>query len=104
MPESTQGPADFMEWLRTVWSPETYGLNPSAPGTGPFAGMPGVPSWFAPTADPKEVERRIADLQVVSQWLRTNLSMLEMTIRTLEMQKSALDSLASAAKAARPGE
>jgi hypothetical protein len=83
-----------MEWLRTVWSPETYGLNPAVPGTGPFA----------PTADPKEVERRIADLQVVSQWLRTNLSMLEMTIRTLEMQKSALDSLASAAKAARPGE
>ncbi|MFN7751255.1 MAG: PhaM family polyhydroxyalkanoate granule multifunctional regulatory protein [Pseudomonadota bacterium] len=104
MPESNPGPADFMEWLRKVWSPETYGLNPAGPGTGPFSGMPGVPSWFAPTADPREVERRIADLQVVSQWLRTNLSMLEMTIRTLEMQKSALEGLASASGAARPTE
>lgn len=104
MPESTQGPADFMEWLRRMWSPETYGMNAAAPGSGPFAGMPGVPSWFAPTADPREVERRIADLQVVSQWLRTNLSMLEMTIRTLEMQKSALEGLAGAAGTARPGE
>jgi len=104
MSDAPQGPADFTEWLRRVWSPETYGLNPAAPGTGPFGGMPGVPSWFAPTTDPREVERRIADLQVVCQWLKTNLSMLEMTVRTLEMQKSALETLAAAAKPQRPGE
>lgn len=55
---------------------------------------------FQPTLDPAEVEKRIADLQVVKNWLEMNLNLLQMSIKTLEMQKSALDTLHETARAA----
>ena len=71
-----------------------------------WAGI-GVPGSLAPTIDPRELERRIADLRVIEQWLEANLAMLRGTIQALEMQRGALvalhslgESLASAMPAA----
>ena len=47
-------------------------------------------SLMFPVLDAKEIERKIGELQVVEQWLRANLSMLQMSIKSLEMQRSLL--------------
>jgi hypothetical protein len=53
---------------------------------------------FTPTMSVEEVEKKIAELQSVENWLKMNLSFLQMTIKTLEMQKTALKTLQESAK------
>jgi hypothetical protein len=48
-----------------------------------------------PTMDPKEVEKRIADLKSVEGWLAMNLNMVRFAIQGLEMQRSALEAMKS---------
>lgn len=83
----SQSPDPF-EFLKTLWGP--MGL--------PMAGM------AAPTLHVSEIEKRIADLKSVEDWLNLNLNVLRMTIQGLEMQKSTLaamhDVMAQAAKPA----
>lgn len=45
-----------------------------------------LPGMVVPTFDADELEKRIADLKAVEGWLSMNLSMLQMTIHSLEMQ------------------
>lgn len=71
MSQERQDPMDF---LRQMWA----GM-----------GVP-LPGMVAPTFDVEELEKRIADLKAVEGWLRMNLSMLQMTIQGLEMQKATL--------------
>ncbi|HNN08707.1 MAG TPA: hypothetical protein PKM62_07220 [Azospira sp.] len=49
-----------------------------------------LPGMVTPTFDVDELEKRIHDLKAVEGWLRMNLSMLQMTIQSLEMQRSTL--------------
>lgn len=49
-----------------------------------------LPGMVTPTLDESELDKQIKDLKSVENWLRMNLSMLQMTIQNLEMQKSAL--------------
>jgi hypothetical protein len=83
----SQSPDPF-EFLKTLWGP--MGL--------PMAGM------VAPTLNVSEIEKRIADLKSVENWLNLNLNVLRMTIQGLEMQKSTLaamhDVMAQAGKPA----
>lgn len=50
----------------------------------------GLPGIVVPTLDADELEKRIADLKAVEGWLSMNLSMLQMTIRSLEMQTTTI--------------
>ena len=69
-----------MEMMRKAWE----GL----------AGASGFDKSFtAPGASPEDLERRIADLRAVENWLRMNLSMLSSTIQALEVQQSTLATL-----------
>ena len=54
-----------------------------------------LPGMVAPTLDEDELDKQIRDLRSVENWLRMNLSMLQMTIQNLEMQKSALGTFRS---------
>ena len=77
MASPAQGPGlssmfDAVEMMRKTWS----GMN--------------VPSSLQPTMDLEEIDRRIADLRVVEQWLQLNQSMLQTTIQTLEIQRNTL--------------
>ena len=56
----------------------------------PMAGM------VAPTLNVGELEKRIADLKSVENWLNMNLGVLRMTIQGLEMQKSTLAAMQGA--------
>jgi hypothetical protein len=65
---------DPFEFLKKLWAP--MGLP-----------MPGV---VPPLLDPKEIDKRIADLKSVETWLGMNLNVLRMTIQGLEMQRATL--------------
>ena len=80
-------------------------MNPFAGmmGQGGFPGMPGAmpgassaagggafdPQQFMKALDPVEIERRIQDMRAVESWMRLTLSGLEMSIKTMEMQRDA---------------
>lgn len=50
-------------------------------------------SLTTPGASPEDLQRRIADLRAVENWLRMNLSMLSSTIQALEVQQSTMATL-----------
>ena len=66
-------------------------------------GIP-IPGLGQPTIDPDEIEKKIAELRVVENWLKTNVGMLEMTIKTLEMQKAALEAMQASSAAVKSTE
>lgn len=47
-------------------------------------------SLMFPVLDPKELEKKIAELQTVEHWLRANLNMLQLSIKSLEYQRAML--------------
>ena len=49
-----------------------------------------LPGMVAPTFDIDELDKRIKDMKAVEGWLRMNLSMLQMTIQGLEMQRTTI--------------
>lgn len=74
---SSENPADPMEFLKTLWGSMGFSL----------------PGMVAPTLDTDELAKRIADLKAVEGWLKSNLSLLQMTIQGLEMQRATLTTL-----------
>lgn len=98
MAEPTDPTNEFFEWVRKMWTPEAYGMPGMAAmaATSPMPTFPGMPGLFTPTADPKELERRITELQAVENWLKMNVGMIQMTVKTLELQKSAIESINTA--------
>ncbi|MBL8538977.1 MAG: hypothetical protein JNK68_01270 [Betaproteobacteria bacterium] len=81
--ESTM--SEMFELMQKMWNP----LN-----------IP-LPSLLTPTLDPAEIERKITELKAVEGWLSMNLKMLQVTIQTLEMQKSGLQAISASADAVR---
>jgi hypothetical protein len=67
-------PQDPFESLRRLWGP---------------LGVP-APGMAMPTMDPKEVEKRVAELKSVEAWLAMNLNMVRLAVQGLEMQRAAL--------------
>jgi hypothetical protein len=76
-------PHDPFEFLKTLWGP--MGL----PLPGPLLGL-----------DRSEIDKRIAELRSVENWLDMNLSVLRATLHGLEMQKAALAAVQGTANAA----
>ena len=76
---------DPLEFFRKMWNPMSF----------PMPGM------FQPTMNVEDVEKKIVELQSVENWLKMNLTFLQMTIKTLEMQRSALNGLQESAKVAK---
>ena len=73
---------DLFEFFQKMWNPASFPL----------------PGMFTPTLSVEEIEKKIAELTAVENWLKMNLTFLQMTIKTLEMQKSALQALQEAGK------
>jgi hypothetical protein len=81
MAEQTPPPDPF-EMFRRLWGP---------------LGVP-IPGMAVPTFDPKEVEKRIAELRSVEAWLQMNLNMLKLSINGLELQRAALQAMKAASE------
>jgi hypothetical protein len=63
---------DPLNFMRSMWGNMGFSL----------------PGMVAPTFDVDELDKRIKDMKAVEGWLRMNLSMLQMTIQGLEMQRT----------------
>jgi hypothetical protein len=51
--------------------------------------------------NPEEIDQKLGELRSVENWLKMNLAFLQMTIKTLETQKSALETLSGKASGAK---
>jgi hypothetical protein len=91
---------DGIDFVRKMWGvtglPGLPGM-PSTAGITQFAqGLPGaLPSMITPTLDIGELDKRIADLRAVEQWLALNANMLRATIQSLEVQRNTIATLKS---------
>ena len=75
---------ELFEFFQKMWNPMSFP----------------IPGMFQPTMDVGEVEKKIRELQAVENWLKMNLTFVQMTAKTLEMQKSALETIQESAKQA----
>jgi len=82
-PRFVNQPPDPFEFLKNLWGP--MGLPPAGA--------------MSPTLGQDEIERRIAELKLVENWLNMNLNVLRATIQGLELQKSGLAAMREAATA-----
>lgn len=76
-------PTDPFEFLKSLWSP---------------MGLP-LPGPLAPGLDRSEIDKRIAELRSVENWLNMNLGVLRAALHGLEMQKAALAAVQKTANA-----
>jgi hypothetical protein len=58
-----------------------------------WAGIHSLPKSITPTFDIEELDKRITDMKAVENWLQLNLSMLQGTIKTMEIQRGTLATL-----------
>ncbi len=82
MAQEPELPKDWLEFMQKMWNPMSF----------PMPGM------AMPTVSVEEVGKKIAELKAVETWLTIQVGLLQMTIKTLEMQKTALESMTSGAK------
>jgi hypothetical protein len=62
---------------------------PGAAGATGLAGGALDAASLMKAIDPQEIDRRISDMRAVETWLKFSLSTLEMSIKTMEMQRDA---------------
>lgn len=85
MADSTP-PQDPFDVFRRLWGP---------------LGLP-VPGMAVPTLDPKEVDKRLAELRSVASWLQVNLNMVNLAIQGLDLQRAALLAMGAGAEPGTP--
>jgi hypothetical protein len=96
-------PQQALEFMQKMWNP--FGMPmagvmpPVAPGVPPAVPFPNPMAMFA-TLDPTEIERKIGELRVIENWLAMSLNFMQMSIKTLELQKTSLEALRAGAAAA----
>ncbi|MGE5338717.1 MAG: PhaM family polyhydroxyalkanoate granule multifunctional regulatory protein [Gemmatimonadota bacterium] len=89
--------SDSLDMVRRIWGVTGLPTLPSTAGMVQFAqSLPqALPSMIAPTLDVEEIDKRIADLRAVEQWLNLNASMLSTAIQSLEVQRNTIATLRS---------
>ena len=97
-------PQDAMEFMQKMWNPlgvtmPGFGM-PGMPGMGGMAApaMPGAMPFPNPAAmfaalDPVEIERKIGELKIIENWLTMSVSMIQMSIKTMELQKASIEAM-----------
>lgn len=80
-------PKDFFEFMQKMWNP---------------MGFP-IPGMIAPTMNVEDLDKKIAELKAVETWLTMNTGLVQMTVKALEMQLSALDSLQATGQSSAQG-
>ena len=70
-------PNDPMNFVKNMWGNMGFSL----------------PGMVTPTFDVEEIEKKVKDMKAVEGWLKMNLSMLQMTIQSLEMQCATLNAV-----------
>ena len=81
MTNPAPGAPDYFALFQSMFTPG--GATP-APSAAPMFAM----------LDPKELERKISELETVLSWLKATTGMIEMSLQTMKYQQSLLKSLA----------
>jgi len=81
MTQQPELPKDWLEFMQKMWNPMSFP----------------IPGMAMPTVNVGDIEKKIAELKAVENWLTMQVGFAQMTVKTLEMQKAALESLAAAA-------
>ena len=85
---STENKAqDPLEFMRSMWSKMGFSL----------------PGMVTPTLDVDELDKRIADMKAVENWLKMNLNSLQMATQALEMQRATIATMQAMSKIASEG-
>ena len=97
-------PQDALAFMQKMWNPfgipmpgfsgadaadVPSNLPTAAPGGMPFPNPAAM--FFA--LDPAEVQRKVDELKVIESWLGMSLSVTQMSIKTLELQKASLEAM-----------
>ena len=61
--------------------------------------FPNPAAMFA-ALDPAEIERKIGELRIIENWLAMSVAMMQMSIKTMELQKASLEAMRGAQGAA----
>jgi hypothetical protein len=97
-------PQDALAFMQRMWNPlgvpfPGFGM----PGTSAAAtGQPNPATMFA-ALDPAELDRKITELRVIENWLSMSLNMMQMSIKTIELQKASLEALTASQPAVARG-
>jgi len=100
-------PQDAMAFMQKMWNPfgvpiPGFGV-PGAEAAGAVPPMPFPnPALMFAALDPNEVERKIGELRIIENWLRMSLDMMQMSIKTLELQKASLEAMRGSQSAGDP--
>jgi hypothetical protein len=100
-------PQDAMSFMQKMWNP--FGVpipGFGVPGADAAGGVPPMPfpnpAMMFAALDPNEVERKIGELRIIENWLRMSLDMMQMSIKTLELQKASLEAMRGSQSAGDP--
>jgi hypothetical protein len=77
---------DPLEFVRNMWGRMGFSL----------------PGMVTPTLDVDELDKRIGDMRAVEGWLKMNLSMLQMAIQGLDVQRAAIAAVTAMSQAHNP--
>ena len=97
-------PEQAFDFMQRMWNP--FGLSIPGMTTPPAPGMQPAPMPFPnpmamfATLDPAEIDKKIGELRVIEGWLTMSLNFMQMSIKTLELQKASLEALRAGASAA----
>jgi hypothetical protein len=94
-------PQDALAFMQRMWNPlgvpfPGFGMPGTTPGSPAQADAPlpfPNPAMMFAALDPAELERKIAELRIIESWLSMSLNMMQMSIKTIELQKASLEAL-----------
>lgn len=86
MAQQPELPKDWLEFMQKMWNPMSFP----------------IPGMAMPTVNVEEIDRKIGELKTVETWLTMQVGFVQMTVKTLELQKAALESLNAAASRDKP--
>ena len=94
-------PQEAMEFMQRMWNPFGVPVPGFAPPGAPAIPFPNPAAMIA-TLDPAEIDRKIAELRVIENWLAMSQNFMQMSIKTMELQKASLKAMRAATAPAKP--
>jgi hypothetical protein len=96
-------PQDALEFMQRMWNPLGIAMPgfaaPASPAAAAQGGMPFPhPAAMFAALDPAEIDRKIGELKIIENWLTMSVNMMQMSIKTMELQKASLEAIRGTAQ------
>src|ERR1700681_3181541 len=96
-------PQEALEFMQRMWNPFGMPVPGFTPPSTAAASIPFPnPAAMIATLDPAEIDKKIAELSVIENWLGMSQNFLQMSIKTMELQKASLEAMRAATAPAKP--